>query len=440
MHAHLDITHDASRRAWLPSANDPAGEFPVQNLPFGVFRTDGAAPRGGVAIGDRVVDLAALLEAGLLDGAAAEAAAAACGPGLNPLMALGNGPARALRRALSDMLWEGGGPAAERLRAEADRLLLPMAAVRMVLPAAIGGFSDFFTSLPHVTRSARISRPDAPLPPAFKHLPIAYNSRASSVRIGGEAVRRPNVLRPAVDGAVVFGPSVALDFELELGVFIGPGNALEAPLTMAAARESLFGACLLNDWSARDLQRFESTPLGPFLSKSLSTSVSPWVVTEAALAPFRIPAPRRAEGDPPAPAHLTDATDAAAGGFDIALEAWLMPPGGAASRVSATNVRHLYWTVAQMIAHHASNGCNLLPGDLIGSGTVSGPADEERGCLAEITTAGREPLVLPDGTRRTWLEDGDEVIFRGRCARDGFVPIGFGECRGVVLPALAYPA
>lgn len=427
--AAIDATHDPALRSWVASANASGTDFPIQNLPFGIFSTASTAPRAGVAIGDAILDLAAAREAGLFEGAAAEAAAAASGPVLNPLMALGNPAATALRARLSALLREGAAPLP----------LVPMAAAEMHLPTAIGAFTDFFTSYDHTLRGGRIARPDNPLPPAFRWLPIAYNSRASSVRVSGEAVRRPLGIRGERGGGANFGPCTALDFELEFATFVGPGNAIGEPIPLGRAPDHLFGFCLLNDWSARDIQRFESMPLGPFLSKSLSTTISPWVVTAAALAPFRCAAAVRPDGDPAPLPHLSDPFDQASGHFDIAMEAWLKPAGAArAERIVATNFRHMYWTLGQMLTHHASNGCNLRPGDLIASGTVSGPEDEERACLWEITL-GSNPLRLADGTERMYLEDGDEVAFRARAERPGFIGIGFGECRGTVLPAPQWP-
>jgi fumarylacetoacetase len=441
--AELNATHDPARRAWLDSANQPGCDFPIQNLPHGVFRRAGQAARGGVAIGDRILDLQAAVAAGLFAGLPAEAARAAAEPSLNRLMAMGNGAATTLRARVSDLL-RADGPEAGRVTAMADRLLVPMVEVEMVLPAEIGAFTDFLTSLYHTERGGRQRNPENPLPPAFKHLPVAYNSRASSVRMSGEAVRRPNGQWQRPDGSVQFGPSEAQDFELEVGFFVGPGNALGEPIPIGAAPDHIWGFCLVNDWSARDIQRWESVPLGPFLSKSLSTSISPWIVTAEAMAPFRAPAPARLPGDPAPLPHLTGPRDQAAGGFDITLEAFLVTPrmreaGAGPARITATNFLHMYWTFGQMLVHHASNGCNLRPGDLIASGTTSGPTDASRACLSEITR-GRDPLTLPNGETRLWLQDGDEVIFRGRAERAGHVAIGFGECRGRIEPAPAWPA
>jgi fumarylacetoacetase len=441
--ARLNQTHDPARRSWVESANRADGDFPIQNLPLGVFRRDGEKPRGGVAIGDRIVDLSAALEAGLFAGEVAEAARAASGPRLNPLLARGNDAAGALRARLSDLL-RADGPERARIEAMAERVLVPMAAARLELPVEIGGFSDFMMSIYHTERGGRISRPDNPLPANFKSVPIGYNSRASSIRVSGEAVRRPNGQYRDSDGSIAFGPSRWLDFEMEVGVFIGTGNAWGEPIPITAAGDHIFGFCLLNDWSARDLQRWESAPLGPFLAKSLGTTISPWIVTAEAMEPYRIPAFRRAAGDPAPLPYLTSAADQAEGGYDLALEASILTgrmreEGAAPHRVTATSFRHLYWTVAQMVTHHASNGCNLEPGDILASGTVSGPSDESRACMFELSANGKEPVRLPNGETRPWIEDGDEVIFRARAARQGCAAIGFGECRARIAPALPWP-
>jgi fumarylacetoacetase len=434
--AKLNATHDPARRSWVESANGDT-DFPIQNLPFGIFRTAGGTARGGVAIGDRIVDLAGLAQSGLLNGAAREAAHAASGPTLNPLMALGNTYSSALRAALSDLL-RTDGPQRTRLQ-EAERLILPMSEATVQLPAAIGGFTDFLCSIYHTRRLGQNN-----LPPSFKHLPVAYNSRASSVRVSGEAVRRPNIQFKRPDGEMQFGPEPALDFELELGVFVGPGNALGQPLSIAAAADQIFGYVLLNDWSARSVQRWEMQPLGPFRGKSMSTSISPWVVTAEALAPFHAPAFPREPGDPPLLPYLASAADQAEGGLDIPLEALLLTDkmrraGAAPARITATNAGTAYWTFAQMITDHACNGCNLRPGDLLGSGTLSGPTDDSRACVAELTVNGTDPLRLPNGETRAWLDDGDEVIFRGRASRAGAASIGFGQCRGRIDPAVTWP-
>ena len=434
----LNATHDPQRVSWVASANDGGTDFPIQNLPLGIFSRGGGPRRAGVAIGDQIFDLVAAAD--LFEGVAAKAIAATADGTLNGLMALGQAAASALRVRVSDLLREGGPGEA---RARAEDLLVPMGEAALHLPARVGAFTDFLTSSYHTERLGRISRPDSPLPPCFKHLPVAYNSRATSVRVSGEAVRRPNGQWKHGDGVVRFGPSASLDFELEVGLFIGPGNDLGEPLALPEARRRMFGYCLLNDWSARDIQGWESA-LGPFLSKSLSTTISPWVVTDEALAPFRAKAFARDKDDPQPLPYLNDVADQAEGGFDIDLEAFIRTPamraaGVPGAKVVRTNFVHNYWTLAQMATHHMSNGCNLQPGDLLGSGTASGPTDESRACLAEATERGAMPIDLGNGESRAWLLDGDEVIFRGRANRAGFVSIGFGECAGVVAPAPVFP-
>lgn len=433
--AALNDTHDPARKSWVESANRPGTDFPIQNLPLGIFRTARNGPRGGIAIGDSILDIAAALDAGLLLGRTEEAARAAAGPTLNSLMALGNDAASTLRVAVSDLLREGA-------YARQD-LLVPMAQATMLLPAAVGSFTDFLCSSHHTRRMIGSRTADAAGPPAFTSMPIAYHSRATSVVVSGTPVRRPNGQYKAKDGRVAFGPEPAQDFELELGLFIARENALGEPFAIEDAPARLFGFCLLNDWSARGIQGWESTPLGPFLSKSLSTSISPWVVTAEAMAPFRAPAHERDPKDA-VPAHLRCAADQAQGGMDLGMEVHLLTEtmraaGEAPERIVATNFRHCYWTFAQMATHHASNGCNLQPGDLFGSGTMSGPSDESRACYAELTMRGTEPITLANGERRGWVEDGDEIIFRARAEREGFVPIGFGECRGRLDPAPPWP-
>jgi fumarylacetoacetase len=316
-----------------------------------------------------------------------------------------------------------------------------MSEARMELPVEVGDFTDFLTSSFHSTRLSATGK----LTETFMSMPIAYHSRASSVRVSGGVVRRPHGQWLDEEKKPRFAPTRSLDFELEVGAFVGPGNTLGHPIPIGAARRHIFGFCLLNDWSVRDVQRFESVPLGPFLAKSLSTSISPWVVTQDAMAPFRTPAFRRGRGEPPPLPHLASREEEESGGFDLTLLAYLRTAKMREARkppmlVTETNFRHLYWTFAQMLTHHASNGCNLRPGDILGSGTVSGPTDESRACLAEITERGRKPLTLPGGESRAWLEDGDEVIFRARAMRHGFVSIGFGECTGTVGPAVSWPA
>lgn len=438
----IDDTHDPKRRSWVVEANEPGADFPIQNLPFGVFRQGTGPARGGVAIGRHIFDLAAGLRADLFCGDAKVAAEAASGSTLNPLMALGRHYSGALRARLSDLL-SSENPEQGRLSAMRDALLVPMTSAEMQLPAAIGNFTDFMASIFHTERGGRVLRPDNPVPENFKYVPIAYHSRASSVRPSGEPVRRPNGQFKPKD-KVEFGPCRQLDFELELGLFVGPGNALGAPVSIDAAPEQIFGYCLVNDWSARDIQRWESFPLGPFLAKSASTTISPWVVTAEALAPFTAPAFDRGDGEPKPLPYLLGPADQKEGGLDIRMDVNLLTPhmrqqGSGPVQIARTNGKYLYWTPAQLVTHHASNGCNLQSGDLLATGTVSGPTDDSRACLAEVTDRGSKPFQLANGEMRTFLEDGDEVIFMARAERDGFVSIGFGECRGRIEPAVPWP-
>ncbi|SFV05560.1 fumarylacetoacetase [Pseudoduganella namucuonensis] len=428
----LNETHAPDLKCWLASAA-PGGDFPIQNLPFGVFRPAGGSQpmRGGIAIGDMILDLAAASALGLFDGLAAEGAALAARPELNDFMAAGRDRWSALRLAVSRLL-RVGAPQAEAVRA----CLRPQAQAEYGLPCRIGDYTDFFTSYDHMINSGRVFRPDAPPLPNFKWMPIGYHGRASSVEVSGARLRRPSgQLPPGEGGRPEFGPSRRMDYEMELGVFVGPGNARGTAIALDAAPEHLFGVCLLNDWSARDIQAWEALPLGPFLAKNFLTTISPWIVTFEALAPFRSALPRTAD-DPEALPYLRPA-DGALAGYDIELEVALATRagGGAAQRLSRSSYRHAYWGPAQLLAHHTRNGCNLRPGDLLGSGTQSGPGPAEQGCLLELSRGGREPVRLSNGERRAFLEDGDTVVMRGWCERPGFARIGFGECRGTLLAA-----
>jgi fumarylacetoacetase len=432
-----DATHDANRRSWVESANGHP-DFPIQNLPLGIYNKPGERPRAGVAIGDEIFDLKMASEAGLFSGESKRAADAAGGSRLNALFALGARPRAALRARLSELLNANG---SERREVEGMKpLLLTRAAdCEMHLPVRIGGFTDFYAGIHHATNSGALLRPDNPLLPNYKHIPVAYHGRASSIRVSGTPVRRPSGQRkPQSATEPDFGPCRYLDYELELGVWIGPGNDLGKPVPIGATSAHVAGFCLLNDWSARDIQAWEYQPLGPFLAKNFISSVSPWVVTPEALAPFRSAQTRRPEGDPRPLDYLMDADDQAAGAFDIDLEAAILTEamrasGAAPHRLAASNARHLYWTVAQMIAHHTCGGCNLEAGDLIGTGTISAP--DGVGSMLELTRGGREPTTLPSGETRRFLDDGDEVIFRAYARRDGFAQIGFGECAGKIVGA-----
>lgn len=425
--ADLNETHDAAARSWVASANDDS-DFPVQNLPFGVFRRPGGEAQGGVAIGDQIVDLKAALAAGVFSGEAEQAARAASGSALNPLFDLPASTASALRRQLFAALKTGGA-------GEGKPILVAQSEVEMVMPVKVGAFTDFLCSWDHTARMAGGNS----MPAAFDYLPIAYNSRATSVTTSGD-VRRPLGQARGPDGAVAYGPEPMLDYELEMGAVLRGGNALGEPMTVAEANDAIFGYVILNDWSARGIQFLESQPLGPFLGKSFATTISPWIVTAEALAPFRVAAHPHAAGAPRPAAYLLDEADQAAGNFDIDLQCLLTTEtmrqaGDDPAVIVRTNADIAYWTFAQMVTHHASNGCNLQPGDLMGSGTMSGPTDEARACLAETTKRGAESFTLPNGETRVFLQDGDEVVFRGRAKAAGAVPIGFGDCRGRITPA-----
>ena len=432
----LDGTHDAALRSWVRAANDPASDFPIQNLPFGIFRRRGSTEPGGpcVAIGDRILSLPACAREGLVTGAALELTKLRLGNSLNALMAEGPAASRAVRQWLVELLQEGNAAAERR----GSRITIPLSEVELRLPVRVGDYSDFYASIHHATSIGSMFRPDSPLLPNYKYVPIGYHGRASSIVVSQTAVQRPHgQTRETENAPPVFGPTKRLDYEVEIGAFIGSGTKLGQRLPLAAAEDHLWGVCLLNDWSARDIQSWEYQPLGPFLSKSFLTSVSPWIVTLDALAPFRVPAAARPAGDPAPLPYLADADNQRAGGLDLVLEAWLQSArmrekGTGAMLVSRSRFRDMYWTLAQLITHHASNGCNLRPGDLLGSGTVSGADKQSRGCLLERTWRGSEPLELPTGERRAFLEDGDEVVLRGYAERDGFRRIGLGECSGVV--------
>ena len=437
--ARLDETHDPQLTSWVTSAQSDDTDFPIQNLPFGVFCRRGSThAQVGVAIGDQILDVSACLREGLIAPEAIDAAHACARGRLNDLMALGPSAVRALRRAVSGLLAIES-PAHRRDPSIAEQVLVAMDNAEMTVPAEIGDYSDFYASIHHATNVGRMMRPDNPLLPNYKYVPIGYHGRASSIVASGTPVRRPRgQLREDPQGAPVLAPTRRLDYELEIGAFVGAGSALGQSVTIDDAENHVFGLCLLNDWSARDIQTWEYQPLGPFLAKSFATSVSPWVVTLDALAPYRAPLAEREAGDPAPLPYLSSETDHAEGGFDITLEVFIrtatmreqrMP----ATRVSRASFLDMYWSMAQMITHHTVNGCNLRPGDLLASGTVSGRSAESRGCLLERTWRGTEPLTLATGERRSFLEDGDEVMFRGYCERVGRPRIGFGACTGTVV-------
>jgi fumarylacetoacetase len=438
MNSMINETHDPALSSWIESANDPATDFPIQNLPFGVFRCRGsdALPHIGVAVGEYVLDLAECRMRRLFDGLSGSTTDACASDALNALMALGPDSWSALRARVSRLLRrDGPGDREERRSVEAS--LVPMGEVEMVVPARIGDYTDFYASIHHARNVGSMFRPDNPLLPNYKYVPIGYHGRASSIVISGTTVTRPSGQTEDGSATPEFGPSRMLDFELEVGAFVGPGNPLAQPIRITEAESHLFGLCLVNDWSARDIQRWEYQPLGPFLAKSFATTVSPWIVTMEALAPYRIPASPRPPGDPQPLPYLDARENRESGGIALTLETFLrserMRERGVESvALSRGNFSDMYWTLAQLIAHHASNGCNLRPGDLLASGTVSGPGKGSRGCLLELTWRGSEPLELPGGESRRFLEDGDEVTFRAHAEREGFARIGFGECRGAV--------
>ncbi|MFK7703020.1 fumarylacetoacetase [Pseudomonas caspiana] len=426
----------AHSRSWVTSANGHA-DFPLQNLPLGVFSRGDPARRGGVAIGDFIFDLPAALAAGFFKGAAQDAAEAASRDQLNDFFALGAQGRRALRSELLHLLDEHS-PQRARLQASSESLLHPMSECQLHMPARVGDYTDFYVGIHHAMNVGKLFRPDNPLLPNYKYVPIAYHGRASTLCVSGSPVKRPNgqTLPPGQE-VPQFGPSKRLDYELEMGVWVGPGNSDGEPIGISDAAQHMAGLCLLNDWSARDLQAWEYQPLGPFLSKSFATTVSPWVVTAEALAPFRCAQPARPEGDPQPLAYLLDDADQQGGALDIELEVLLLTrqmkeQGLPAQVLASSNTLNMYWTVAQMITHHSVNGCKLQPGDLLGTGTLSGPQPGQFGSLLEVTEGGKNSIELASGEARRFLEDGDEVILRARCKRDGQVSIGFGECRGVI--------
>jgi fumarylacetoacetase len=438
----LDETHDSKVQSWVESANAAEADFPVQNLPFGIFRRREAGAKGrvGVAIGDRILDVNGLLGHSYLADERLRSAANACASdSLNPLMALGAGPRQAMRRRLHTTLREDA-PASVRQTASSH--LVAQADVDMLLPAVTGDYTDFYTSIFHATNVGKLFRPDNPLLPNYKYIPIGYHGRASSLVPTGTPVRRPSGQTREGEADPKFGPTQALDYELELGFFVGTGNKLGESIPIGEAEEHMFGICLVNDWSARDIQAWEYQPLGPFLGKSFATSLSPWVVTMEALAPFRTPAFARAEGDPAPLPYLFSQSNREQGGLDVWLEVSLLSVGMREAAIDPvvlgrSSFRDMYWTMAQMLTHHASNGCNLRAGDLLASGTVSGADTTARGCLLELTSRGKDPVTLPTGEQRKFLEDADEIILRGFCERDGFRRIGLGSCRGTILPASA---
>ncbi|MET4575873.1 fumarylacetoacetase [Ottowia thiooxydans] len=433
----LNETHDPALTSWVASANDGRTDFPIQNLPFAVFRRQGSQEpwRGGVAIGDQIVDMHAALGAAVFEGDALPAARAAAETTLNQLMGLGAVALSHLRRALSKALQTGS-----KNEAALKACLIPQSQAEYALPASIGDYTDFYTSIHHATNIGKQFRPDNPLLPNYKWVPIGYHGRSSSIGISGQSFKRPQgQIKPPDADTPQVKPSARVDIELEMGIFVGQGNALGESISIEQAESHIFGLVLFNDWSARDIQPWEYQPLGPFLAKNFASTVSPWIVTMEALAPFRASFAHPADDPQPLP-YLSSAANSAAGGLDIQLEALIETPRmrndkAEPARITLTNYRHAYWTAAQLVTHHTLNGCNLQPGDLLGTGTLSGPSLDQACALIELTSGGKNPVQLPNGESRTWLEDGDTVILRGWCEKPGTTRIGFGECVGTVLPS-----
>ncbi|MFN0124565.1 MAG: fumarylacetoacetase [Blastocatellia bacterium] len=436
MSVEIHHTNHPRLRSHVREANERGADFPIQNLPYGVFRDAAGGPRIGVAIGDSILDMPACVHAGMLDRTDVAIREALLQPNLNALMALPTFPRMILRERISALLvtdnqdWQKVRP-----------LLVSLAEAEMLLPARVGDYTDFYASIYHAENVGRMMRPDNPLLPNYKYVPIGYHGRASSLVVSGAQVRRPHgQIKPPEAAAPVYGPCRMLDYEVEAGFFIAGENAMGDTVEITRAEDRLFGLCLVNDWSARDIQAWEYQPLGPFLAKSFATTISPWVVTAEALAPFRVPAFARPPGDPAPLPYLDSLENRERGGIDLRIELLLCTAemrrlNLAPAPLSQHRLRDLYWAPAQMITHHAGNGCNLQPGDLLASGTISGPEPDMRGSLLELTMRGAQPLTLPNGETRRFLEDGDEIIMRGWCEREGFARIGFGKCRGIVTPA-----
>jgi len=432
-----DKTHNPHLHSWVESANRPNTDFPIQNLPFGVFRPrDSTAPaRIGVAIGNQILDLSACQSAGLLQPLSEPLQTACIAPNLDLLIRLGRPTLSTLRAHLSKLLQYE-----QDKSLPASTILVAMSDAELLLPATVGDYTDFYASLHHATNVGKLFRPNNPLLPNYKHIPIAYHGRASSIVPSGTSINRPQgQIKSPDDTAPHFSPCKLLDYEMEVGFWIGPGNEIGQPIPIDRAEDSVFGLCLVNDWSARDIQAWEYQPLGPFLGKSFATTVSPWVVTLDALAPFRCPAFSRADDDPSPLPYLSSPENAQHGGIDLTVEvairsARMRKAGVKPQRISRASFCQMYWTMAQMVAHHTSNGCNLRPGDLLASGTVSGSKRGTQGSLLEMTSRGEKPIELLTGEIRTFLEDGDEIILHGYCQKEGTARIGFGECRGIILP------
>lgn len=434
----VNETHDISLSSWVESANQAKSDFSIQNLPFAIFRRKNSdeSYRGCVAIGDQVVDLQAVNEANLFAGLAQEAVRACTQSSLNAYMSMGKDAWSALRWALSQSLRTGA-----EMQDKMATCLVSQADVEYGMPCQIGDYTDFYTSIHHATSVGKLFRPDNPLLPNYKWIPIGYHGRASSIDISGQAFHRPVSQTKAPDAAEPsLGPCKRLDHELELGIFIGPGNNLGKSIPITAAESHVFGICLFNDWSARDIQAWEYQPLGPFLSKSFASTISPWIVTMEALAPYRSAFSHPDEDPQPLP-YLTSDENSAQGAIDIKLEVLLQTQkmrtnGQQPESIAHSNFIYSYWTIAQLVTHHTVNGCNLRPGDLLGSGTQSGPTPDEAGSMLELSAGGKKSLTLSNGESRTFIEDGDTVVIRGYCENANAPRIGFGEVASTVLPAL----
>lgn len=433
----INHTHDTNLTSWVDSANAANNDFPIQNLPFAVFRTQGSqeAFRGGVAIGDQIVDLTALAQLAIFDGIAQEAVINGAKPQLNDLMAMDQAAWSALRSALSAALATGS-----ELQQFVATTLVAQSDVEYDLPCRIGDYTDFYTSINHATTIGSIFRPENPLLPNYKWVPIGYHGRSSSITVSGEDFHRPcgQTKAPAATEPS-FGPCKRLDYEMEVGIYIGSGNEMGQAIEIDQADQHVFGMCLFNDWSARDIQGWEYQPLGPFLAKNFASTVSPWIITNEALAPFREAWSRDAADPQPLP-YLDSEHNSQFGSYDIQLEVTLQTEkmrsaGNQGQKITRTSFNHSYWTVAQMVAHHTVNGCNLQPGDFFGSGTQSGPSLDQVGSMMELTGAGKNSFELENGESRVFLEDGDAVIMSGFCEADNATRIGFGEVRSTILPA-----
>ena len=438
----LNQTHDRLLRSWIESANDPDCDFPIQNLPLGVFRRRGSSdpPRIGVAIGQSIFDVPGAVQANLLAGISPETACALCAPSLNQFMSQGRESCSTARQAISQLL-QADTPTLRDNAELRERIVVSRADAELLLPVQIGDYTDFYASIHHAKNIGSMFRPDNPLLPNYKHLPVGYHGRASSIVISGTPIQRPyGQAKPDDAQLPTFGPSKLLDYELEMGFYVGPGNSLGHRIAMREAREHIFGMVIVNDWSARDIQKWEYQPLGPFNAKNFATTISPWVVTLDALEPYRVAAAARDDGsggDPPLLEYLKPTNNM---GYDIIVEAYITSQqmrgaGQEPMLISRGTFADMYWTIAQMLVHHTATGCNLRPGDLLASGTISGRTEDSRGCLMERTWRGQNPIQLPDGSNRKFLQDGDEVIIRAYCHKDGAARVGFGECRGVILPA-----